>query len=135
MTSPHAPHDEDHGVLIICTYPDGSLGSSWFRAYRRIKQTIRRGAFLARVDLVPLTALPETIDVLIGAPALSAAVKAVPGVVEVLVAEPERLQAHFDALVRRLIDDGRLVRGPGPARSVAVHRGFQALGDRGRLAD
>jgi hypothetical protein len=135
MTAADGPDDEARGLVIVCTYPDGSLASSWFRAYRRIKQTIRRGSFLARVDLVPVNALPQTIDVLIAPPALSAVAAELPSVGEVLVAEPERLQAGFDALVRRLIDDGRLVRGPGPARSIAVHRGFQALGDRGRLAD
>ena len=37
--------------------------------------------------------------------------------------------------VERLAAAGRLQRGPEPPRTVAVHRGFQALGARARLSE
>jgi len=122
-------------LVIACAYVDGTLAASWFRAYKRIKQTIKRGSFTARVELVPMTGLPPRIDVLIVPPFLADVANAMPGIQELLVVSPERLQQEFDRLVERLVGDGRLEHAPTPARALAIHRGFRALTDRARLAD
>jgi hypothetical protein len=125
----------DEPLVIACAYPEGMLSSSWYRAYRRVKQTMKRGAFNALVELVPMTALPARVDVLVVPPSLEDEANATAGVQERLVSSPEGVQRAFDRLVERLVLDGRLQHAPTPGRALAVHRGFQALGDRARLAD
>jgi hypothetical protein len=129
-----ARHDNEP-LVIACGYADGMLASSWFRAYKRVKQTIKRGSFEARVELVPITELPPLVDVLIVPPELEDVARALPAVRELLIAEPGRVQREFDHVVDRLVRDGHLAHAPAPARVLAVHRGFRALAERARLVD
>ncbi len=129
-------HDRDDEVLVVvCVYEDGRLTSAWFRAYQRVKRTIRRGSFRARVELLPVSELPERIDVLIAPEELGGLAAVGNGARDRLVASPEALRAAFDALVERLVGEGRLQHAPPPARAIATHRGFRAVGERARLAD
>lgn len=107
-------------VRIVVTYPDGALTGDAFRAVQRSRGAIRRAGYLADVELVPAST--------------AAAADGSEGDVEALTATPT-LGADLDALLERLAGTGRLLRGPEPPRSVAVHRGFQALGERARLPE
>jgi len=122
-------------LVVVCGYRDGMLANSWFRAYRRLKRTVKLGGFKARVELAPVTDLPPNIDVLAVPPSLADVAHATPGVLECLVTPAEGLQQAFDQLVERLVREGPLEYGPTPGPAVAVHRGFQALTERARLFD
>lgn len=133
-----SPGDGSHGgetLVIVCAYPDGLLSGPWFRAYKRAKLTIRRGSFRAHVELDSIADLPPRIDVLIVPPSLEDVAAVAPGVREHLVATPDGLHHAFDQLVERLVHEGRLLHAPAPPRAVAVHRGFQAVGERARLVE
>lgn len=121
--------------VIACAYAEGMLASSWFRAYKRVKQMMKRGSLDARVELLPMTDLPPHIDLLIVPPSLADAANSAPGIGECLVTSPERMQQDFDRILQRLVTDGRLEHALAPARVFAIHRGFQALAERARLAD
>lgn len=122
-------------LLVVFGYHDGRLPNPWFRAYKRAKRTIRLAGYHARVDLLPINALPPTVDVLATPPELAADAEAVSGVGERITSPPERVQAELDGLVARLVATGRLDRAPDQARSVAVHRGFMPLAERARLTE
>jgi hypothetical protein len=126
---------EEPPLVIACAYPEGMLASTWYRAYKRCKQTLKRGSYRARVELVPITALPSHVDVLVVPPSLQERAEATAGVGERLVTSPEALQGAFDRLVERLVSEGRLGHAPPQARALAVHRGFQALTERARQAE
>lgn len=126
---------ESEPLLIVCAYPDGMLAGSWFRAYLRLKRTMRRGAYDARVELAPITELPPRLDILIVPPSLASAANTMSGVQDRLVVAPERVQPEFEALLESLVREGRLHGAPAPNRAVAVHRGCRAVGERGRLTD
>ncbi len=128
-----APKSES--LLIVCAYPEGMLAGSWFRAYLRMKRTMRRGAYDARVELVPITELPPRLDVLVVPPSLASTANATSGVQDRLVAAPEHVAQAFERLVERLVRDGRLHGAHAPNPTVAVHRGFRAVAERGRLTD
>jgi hypothetical protein len=121
-------------LVIVCAYPDGMLASSWFRAYTRLKRTVTRGGYGARVELAPVSGLPPRIDVLIVPPSLADAASAASPAAERAVAPADGPQAWIDGLVERLVADGRLQRAPTPSSAVAVHRGFQAVAERARPA-
>ena len=122
-------------LVIVCAYPEGMLPSSWFQVYKRLRRKVKRGLFRARVELLPITEVPSRIDVLVVPPALADAADAVTVTSERLVGQGDELQEAFDRLVMRLVDEGRLGRGGSSGRALAVHRGFQALGERARSAD
>lgn len=122
-------------LLIVCAYPEGLLASSWHRAYKKVRQTVKRGSFDAHVELAPITALPAGIDVLIASPSLAGAAAATTIGEDRLIGEPDDVQAAFERLLARLVRDGRLATAPQPDRSLAVHRGFQALGQRAGLEE
>lgn len=137
-TSAGPPADPAHGkkpIVIACAYPEGMLDSAWFRAYKRAKRTLKRGAFHARMELVPITDLPARVDVLLVPPALADAANAIAVVLERIVTSADAMQPQLDRLVERLSRDGRLPLAPLPARALAVHRGFQAVEERARLAE
>jgi hypothetical protein len=122
-------------LCIVCTYADGTLPAAWFRAYKRIKQTVKRGSFNARVQLAPIQALPDRVDLLIVPTALAESAIAARPATERLVVAADQVQREFDRLAERLEREGRLTRTPGAARAIAVHRGFRAVTDRARLPD
>jgi hypothetical protein len=130
-----APDSGETPFVIACVYADGTLDSAWFRAYRRIKQTVRRASFGAHVALVPMSAIPSPVDLLVVPPSLSGLVTAAVPVQRHLVVLPEDAQRVFDATVERLVSDGFLKRIPPPSRSTAVHRGFFAPDGRARTRD
>jgi hypothetical protein len=125
----------DEPLVIVCVYPDGRLASDWFRAYQRVKRTVRRGSFRARVELRPVSELPEWVDVLIAPLEPHGLADAAPGALDRIVAAPDALRVAFDALLERLVSEGRLQHAPAPARALATHHGFRAVGERARLAD
>lgn len=120
-------------LRVVCAYEDGALSSAWFQAVQRARRTMRRAGYRARIDLVPASELPLDADVVI-APARMAASLTIGGA-EVVVAEPATLGPALDALVDRFVAAGRLGRGPESPRAIAIHRGFQAIGDRARLPE
>jgi hypothetical protein len=118
---------------IVCGYSDGMLPNPWFRAYKRVKRGMRRAAFNARVELLPITQLPSLVDLLVVPPSLEETARTLPGIEELLVAQADEMQAGLDRLVERLSDQGTLLHATAAGRSVAVHRGFQAVRERARL--
>jgi len=103
-------------LLIVVTYPDGALPGALFRAFRRVRRDAERAGYNARIELRPASDVP----------AAAAAV---------ITATAEEFPVEFDATLERLTASGKLRRGTEPPRTVAVHRGFRALGDRARLGD
>jgi hypothetical protein len=123
-------------VLIVCAYPDGRLDNAWFRAYKRLRRTIRTKGYNARVALRPIGDLPPDIDVLAVPTALTVELRRTRAEVgETRVVVPERLVGEVEDLLVRRIALGELGYAPPPARTVAVHRGFQAVHERARLAE
>lgn len=122
-------------LLIVFAYPEGILPNPWFRAYRRAKKTISRGGYYARVDLLPITALPASVAVLVLPPELAEQAQAAVGVGERLIGAPQGIQPELDGIVRRLVDEGRLAYAPDQPRALAVHRGFLAVTERARVAE
>lgn len=121
-------------MRIVCVYADGRLGAEWFQAYRRLKRSLRRGGYDASVELLPETALPaDGAAVLIVPEELLELRDRLPGT-RVVAARRGELQPSFDGLVAELDADGSLRRAPGSGRTRAVHIGFQAVGERARLA-
>lgn len=98
-------------LRIVCTYPDAALPSAWFQAVQRARRAARRAGWLVRIDLLPVRSAPADADVVVARP------------------------VELDGLLDRLAAEGRLQRGPEPPRTIAVHRGFAALGDRARVAE
>ncbi len=103
-------------VRIVIAYPDGDLDGALFRAVKRARRNAERSGYAARIELLPESAVPGE-------------------AAAVMRTDATRFQAEFDALVERLTASGRLVRGPEPPRTIAVHRGFRPLTSRARLAE
>ena len=127
-------NDPGPTIRIVCVYRDGALPSAWFQVVQRARRTMKRAGWRARIDLLPASALPSGADVVLAPPGLAEALASSTGRV-VVACEPVALISILDGLLERLADEGRLQRGPEPARTIAVHRGFQALGDRARVAE
>lgn len=127
----------DEPVRIVIAYPDGTLPSAWFQAVQRTRRLIRRGGYRARVGLVPVSEVPPNVDALIATSAVATMLADVAARASIytVVTEPEALSKALEVLVEQLIALGRLRRGPEPPRTIAIHRGFQAVGERARLAD
>lgn len=122
---------EPRPLSVVCAYADGLLETPWFRAYKKLKRTSARASLGVRVDLRPQSDVHAGADVVAVPPGV--AVEA-PGA-ELLVAKAEELQPAFDALVQRLLAEGRLAHAAPPSRAVVRHRGFEPLDGRGRVAD
>jgi hypothetical protein len=129
--------DPSRSFSIVCAYADGELPSAWFQGFRRARRTIRRAGYRARIELLPASAVPHGADVVITSAAVAEMIRSDLGDLraEFVVAEVGNLPAAFEALFERLLASGALVRGPELRRTVAVHRGFRAVGDRARLSD
>ncbi len=129
-------------VRIVCAYPDGALPSGWFQAVQRARRTVRRAGYRARVELTPASCVTVEADVVIAPPVAAPAIRASAAAgraeriaAEFIVVESTEFGAAFDLLVGRLVADGRLDRAPEPPRTIARHRGFQAIGERARIAE
>ena len=118
---------------IVCAYRDGMLTGEWFQAYRRLKRMLRRGGYDAVVELLPDRDVRDE-SALIVIPGSSAPPNPARAG-EVVAIDVDAAQAAFDALIERLVAEGRLGRAPARARTSAVHRGFQALQERARLSE
>ena len=97
-------------VTIVCPYPDGALPSATFRAVQRTRRHIRRAGYAAGVELLPSSAVPSDAE---------------------FVVSPDDLAA----LLERLVADGVVGHAAAAPRPIAVHRGFQAIGERARLPE
>jgi hypothetical protein len=124
----------DRPLRIVFGFPDGMLANPWFRAYKRVKRGMRRAAYHATVELEPLARLPHGIDVLIVERSSTMPADAPPAT-ELVVAEPDEVQAEVDLLLARLVEAGSLRHAPGHSRSLATHLGFRAINERARLAE
>ena len=120
---------------VVFAYSDGRLPNPWFRAYKRAKRAIRLASYDARVELLPINSVPPSVDVLVMAPELEAEATQFAGAGQRIVSAAEHAPAELDALVVRLVTEGRLGHAPDQARTVAVHRGFVALTERARVAE
>jgi hypothetical protein len=103
---------ESEPLLIVCAYPEGMLAGSWFRAYLRLKRTMRRGAYDARVELVPITELPPRLDVLIVPTSLASTANTMSGVQAVSSLRPNMRQPEFERLVESLVRERVVSTGP-----------------------
>jgi len=122
-------------LVIVCVYQDGMLENPWFRAYRQAKRALDRRQLSVRVELTPASDLPPDVDILVSPPSLADAGLGASAASEHLVTPPEGLRQALESLLDRLGRDGRVESGLVAPRAYAVHRGFQALSDRGRLGD
>jgi hypothetical protein len=122
-------------LTVVCAHPEGSLPTSWFRTYKQLKRKLKRSGLNARVSLVPTTALPEQIDVLVLSPALTGHGDYADRAETCLSGPPDQLQRDLDALVDRLREEGRIEYAEPDARTFATHVGFRATGERARLDD
>jgi len=109
----------EDAVRIVVTYPDGELPSQAFQAVQRSRRALRRAGYQARIDLVPASGGGAAVGTFGGE----------------LLHAGSTLGADLDALIERLSSSGRLLRGPEPSRSVAVHRGLRPVGERARLPE
>lgn len=117
---------------IVLAYPDGRLDSPWFRAYKRVKRSMRTKGIAATVELQPAGDVPLGASIVIAHPDLAGSAHLPVGHV---VSPLDRVQADVEEQVERLLADGRLRYAPAPPRSVAVHRGPLALTGRARTGD
>jgi hypothetical protein len=120
-------------LAIGWAHPDGKLPSAWFRAYKRLKRTVRRAGLHARVELVPIGEAGDAFDLLVVPPELAGA--PAPASTQRVVTAPEDAQRELDAVVERLLAEGLLDYEPGPAAALAVHRGCLPVHGRGRVED
>lgn len=120
---------------VVFAYPDGMLPNPWFRAYKRAKRSLRLAHYHALVELLPLNALPASVDVVVVPPELAAAVEGRNGIGLCIAGVAEWVQSELDELVNRLVGEGRLARAGDQGRSVAVHLGFLPLTERARVAE
>jgi hypothetical protein len=119
-------------VKITFGHAEGTLPAPWFRAYKRLKRKVRRTGLNVQVELLPTTALPADVDVLV----LSAPLpNGKPNPPETLVGHAEQVQQKLDELLERLLQDQRLLYAQPPPRTFAVHQGFRPLTERGRLEE
>jgi hypothetical protein len=119
-------------ALFVCAYPDGRLPSGWFQAIQGARRRIERGGVGVRLELLPVSRLLPEAEVIVAAEPLPPAARIGS---EVVIVEPGALNATIDALVARLVAERRVLPGPPASRAIAVHRGFQPLGERARIAD
>jgi hypothetical protein len=96
---------------LVCTYPDGELASAWFQAVRKARRASERAGYRLSIELLPASAAVADAGLLVQAP------------------------AELETVIARLVEEGRVVRGPESPRAIAVHRGFQAIGERARLGE
>lgn len=124
---------DDLPVRIVCAYEDGALPGPWFQAVRRARRSISRAGYQVQLDLLPASSLRADADVVIASEAVAAGLPI--GAGRCVVTEPSTFGATLDALLAELAGNGRVRRGPESPRAIAVHRGFQAIGERARLED
>jgi hypothetical protein len=120
-------------VSIVCAYPDGVLGTTWFRAYKRVKRSVNRASLNVDVLLRPLSAVPDGVDVLLLPPELESERGRAAGVVSVVTSD--ELPRAFDAEVDRLKAAGRVFNVPLPSERRVRHHGFEPVGGRARVVD
>jgi hypothetical protein len=124
---------ERRRLHIVCAYRDGELGGSWFQAIRRARRAMERAGYDAGLELLPVSRLPIDADVVVADPTLARELRT--GDARLLLTDVGAFGATLDALLADLEAAGRLHRGPGQARTIAVHRGVRAVGERARLED
>jgi hypothetical protein len=119
-------------LRITFGHPEGALSAPWFRAYKSVKRKARRAGLNVQVELLPVTALPAAVDVLVlSTPLQNGKLKPA----QTFVGPPDQVQRELDELVDRLLHDQRLQYAQPPPRTFAVHQGFRPLTERGRLAE
>lgn len=122
-------------LVIVFGHPDGILPNPWYRAYKRVKRAMRRAAYHATVELRPVARLPAPMDVLVVEPTLGIDPVMDARATEVVRAEAEEVQAAIDRIVEGLVASGRLTHAPPASREIAVHIGFQPVGERARIRE
>jgi hypothetical protein len=121
-------------VSIVCAYPDGMLDTAWFRAYKRVKRSVKRASLNVDVSLRPLSDVDGGVDVVLLPPDLEPEQGRTSARTASVVTSGE-LPRMFDAEVERLKAEGRVFNVPSAAGQRVKHHGFEPVDGRARLAD
>jgi hypothetical protein len=119
-------------LVIVCAYPDGRLPSGWFQAIQRARRKSDRAGIGVRLELLPVSRIPPGAEIIVAAEPLPPSDRPES---EVVIVEPGAVGATIDGLIARLVAEQRAQPGSPASRAVAVHRGFQPLSERARIAD
>jgi hypothetical protein len=121
-------------VSIVCAYPDGMLDTAWFRAYKRVKRSVKRASLNVEVSLLPLSGVAEGVEVVLLPPELESEQARTPARASSVVTSGE-LARTFDAEVERLKAEGRVFNVPSPAERRVKHHGFEPVDTRARITE
>jgi hypothetical protein len=105
-------------TTIYCAYPDGHLPADWFQAVRRARRAADRQGLTVRIEPTAESRVPPDAEFVVTPETHPAAT----------------LAAAVEDLIQKLVADGSVTRDASPPRTV-VHRGYEPLGGRARLAD
>jgi hypothetical protein len=121
-------------VSIVCAYPDGMLDTAWFRAYKRVKRSVKRASLNVEVSLRPLSGVGEGVDVVLLPPDLESEQGRTAARAASVVTSGE-LPRVFDTEVERLKAEGRVFNVPSAAERRVKHPGFEPVDGRARIAE
>ena len=87
---------------VVWAYEVGVLPVPWLMGYKRLKATLERAGFAIRVDMLPLTGLPDDVDLLFVPDELAETARQAAPSVQVTALEGRPEQTVFQALVDQL---------------------------------
>jgi len=92
---------------IVCAYDLGALPTWWLMVHRSIKTRLERAGAGVRVDVLPLSALPADVDLIVVAPELLPAARDAAAETECVTIAPENYAGEAFRLLTRLRDEER----------------------------
>ncbi|MBI4495036.1 MAG: hypothetical protein HY690_19860 [Chloroflexi bacterium] len=92
---------------IVCGYTLGALPAWWLMVHRRLKTSAERQGLQLKVELAPLSALPEAVDLLVVPPELAAAARAQAPRAEVVTIGEDQYPGGVIELAARVADAAR----------------------------
>jgi hypothetical protein len=124
MSTAEKLEESPRPLVLVWAYPEGSLSSGWFRAYKRLRRTVSRAGLGIRVELLPMTALPSKLDILVVPASLERTARALTGEHECLAGSADEVQQAFDQLVARRLELGDVGYERAVVNAPVLHRGF-----------
>lgn len=92
---------------LVCAYELGALPTWWLMVHRRLKASAERQGWRVKVDLVPLSSLPQEVDMLVVPRELAPMARARAPEAEVVPIGPDEYPRGVLELVDRLADASR----------------------------